>query len=479
MTSAVRWFDRRPCLWLLLGVALLASTQVRAGVGVLAWVAPVPWLRYLRLTAGWRSRRAFCGALFAAWTLAAAKIGSDLTVLVLAPVFALPIALAQAAAYLAWAALRPRVAPALAAFAFATIVAAGEWALYSLTPFGTWGATAYTQLDNLPLLQIGSVFGIAGIGAIVNLVAASLESALAREDHSGRLVAWAIGLALLAHAAGTARLTLASDVMENQTVAVAAIGTDSDVRGLPLPSREATHAWDRALLTRTRDAARGGAVLAVWPEAATLVWPDEETAWIESVRTTAREGNIDIVAAYVIPTSAKPFAFRNEYRLVLRDGDARPAYAKHHPVPGEPAIAGVGPAPIAERAWGRLSGAICYDYDFPAMGQSDADIVAVPASDWRGIDPVHAQMAALRAIESGHSMLRATRWGLSLAVDPYGRTRAWHSGFERGSGIMFAELPRARVRTLYSIWGDAPLAVALALLVGLIATTLRRKHESS
>ena len=92
----------------------------------------------------------------------------------------------------------------------------------------------------------------------------------------------------------------------------------------------------------------------------------------------------------------------------------------------------------------------CYDYDFPAMGQSDADIVAVPASDWRGIDPVHAQMAALRAIESGHSMLRATRWGLSLAVDPYGRTRAWHSAFERGSGIMFAELCLLYTSTVFS-----------------------------
>jgi apolipoprotein N-acyltransferase len=71
-------------------------------------------------------------------------------------------------------------------------------------------------------------------------------------------------------------------------------------------------------------------------------------------------------------------------------------------------------------------------------------------------------------------MLRATRWGLSLAVDPYGRTRAWHSAFERGSGIMFAELPRSRVRTLYSIWGDAPVAVAVALLAGLIATKLSR-----
>ena len=119
-------------------------------------------------------------------------------------------------------------------------MAIGEWALYSLTPFGSWGATAYTQLDNLPLLQVASVLGIAGVGATVNMVAASLESALAREARSGPLVASAIGVALVAHAAGTARLALA-DGAEVPTIVVAAIATDSDVHGPPLPSRDVTH----------------------------------------------------------------------------------------------------------------------------------------------------------------------------------------------------------------------------------------------
>ena len=60
----VRWLhrlDRRPGLWLLLGVLLLATTEVRAGIGMLAWIAPLPWLRYLRLTTGVRSRLAFAG----------------------------------------------------------------------------------------------------------------------------------------------------------------------------------------------------------------------------------------------------------------------------------------------------------------------------------------------------------------------------------------------------------------------------------
>jgi apolipoprotein N-acyltransferase len=482
MPRVLVWLDRHPWLWLILGVVLLVLTQVRAGIGVLAWVGAVPWLRHLRLTNGWRSRLLFAGALFLGWALATAKIASEPSMLALAPIFALPIALAQLLAYLTWDVLRPRTTPVLAAASFSLAIAVWEWVLYSLTPFGSWGATAYTQLDDLPLLQAASVVGIAGTGAIVNFVAASIEGTLAGVDRSRRVVVIATGLALVAHVAGSGRLALA-DVSQGRTIVTAAVATDSNVRGLPLPEREATHQWDRTLLERTRAAARGGAVLAVWPEAATLVWPDEEAEWIASVSAVAREGQIDVVAAYVMPTSATPFAYRNEYRLVLRDGSVQPAYAKHHPVPGEPAIAGVGPVPVVEREWGRLSGAICYDSDFPSMGleraHSGADVVVVPASDWRGIDPVHAQMAALRAIESGHSILRSTRFGLSLAVDPYGRVRAWHSAFESGSGITFADLPSVRVRTLYSVWGDASLAAATALLAGFLGITLVRRSESA
>ncbi|MGA7121468.1 MAG: nitrilase-related carbon-nitrogen hydrolase, partial [Polyangiaceae bacterium] len=477
----VRWFDRRRGLWLLLGIALVAATQVRASVGALAWLAPLPWLRFLRVTGGRRARLLFCLALFAGWTLATAKIATEPTLLALAPLFALPIAAGQAAAYLTWNELRPRVSTALAVFSFAVLQAVPEWAIHSLTPFGSWGAAAYTQLDDLPLLQTASVLGLAGVGSIVNVVGASLESALARDPKSRRVLSCAIAIALFAHCLGTARLTLA-DIAQAPTVVVAAVDTDSDTRGLPLPSREATHRWDRMLLGRTRDAARGGAVLAVWPEAATLVWPDEEAAWVEAVRASALENDIDIVAAYVVPAASASFAYRNEFRLILRDGRVEPAYAKHHPVPGEPAIRGDGPAPLLERAWGRLSGAICYDYDFPAMGRErarvGADIVAVPASDWRGIDPVHAQMATVRGIESGHSMIRSTRYGLSLGSDPYGRARAWHSSFEPGPGVTFARLPHARVRTLYSIWGDAPLGLATALLAVFVVKRRRRASHA-
>lgn len=459
--------DRRPSTWLAAGAALLVLSQVSHAVALLAWIAPLPWLRFLRVTTGWKSRLALFGALAVGWTLAVFKIASEPTFFALAPLFSLPLALGHGAVLLAWDAFRRRAGDGLGAAFFALALAAEEAAIYSLTELGSWGATAYTQRSDLALLQSASVIGLAGTGALVTFVGASLEAALASERGRPALAA-ALALAFVAQTLGAARLWLA-DVDPPASIRVAMIATDADVAGPPLPDRATTHAWDAALRDRTREAAAGGAELAVWTEAATLVWPDEEDAWVAELGRVAREANIDVVAGYVIPVSDAPLRYRNEYRLALRDGTVEVPYAKYHPVPGEPAIPGEVVAPFTERPWGVLSGAICYDYDFPPMARARraAHVVAIPASDWRGIDPVHAEMAAVRSIESGHTLVRSTRFGLSVATDAYGRVHARRSAFEPGPAVVFASVPTERVATLYAVVGDWPLVGLTALVVAL------------
>ena len=97
---------------------------------------------------------------------------------------------------------------------------------------------------------------------------------------------------------------------------------------------------------------------------------------------------------------------------------------KHQPVPGEPAVKGTEAITSTSHFKSNIGGAICYDYDFPYLARQNAnagvDILALPSSDWRGIDPLHTRMAAFRAIEQGHSIIRSTRFGLSAAINPYG-----------------------------------------------------------
>jgi nicotinamidase-related amidase len=157
-------------------------------------------------------------------------------------------------------------------------------------------------------------------------------------------------------------------------------------------------------------------------------------------------------------------------------------YRKHHPVPGEPAVRGDAPLQAATLgSGGRASGAICYDYDFPHLAREHArlglDVVALPSSDWRGIDPIHTQIAAIRAIEGGFSLVRSTRLGLSAAVDATGRVRASASYFESDNRVLLGNVPSRGVRTFYAVVGNLFVYLCLAMVGGVVMSQVFRRNH--
>ena len=82
---------------LALGMLLLAFSGMRYNIAPLAWVAPVPWLLYLRRTSGWRSRLLFAGALQVGALFQFAGIITEPIPLLFAPLFSVPAALGIAA----------------------------------------------------------------------------------------------------------------------------------------------------------------------------------------------------------------------------------------------------------------------------------------------------------------------------------------------------------------------------------------------
>ncbi|MBK9752708.1 MAG: hypothetical protein IPO88_04230 [Nannocystis sp.] len=451
--------DRRPWLWLALGALLLAASQMRFGLGVLAWVAPLPFLRYRRGSSGWRAGVALGAASFVGWTLAVAKIVTAPLPIAMSVLFSAPIALVLSTPFFLVGPLRRGFGERGAALGFAALMVAGEWVLHAALPFGVWGAAGNTQLGHIDLLQLASVTGLHGVSFLVYLVAASLESVLAVPSRPQRVFALgAVAVVVAVMGVGQARLALSSASGTEQR-RVAAIGTDSTVGIGPLPDAEALARVEAGLLRRTREAARAGASLIVWTEAATMVWPADEAAFQARVGEVARELGVVIVAAYVMPVAEAPLRYHNRYAMFTSEGAVAHVYDKHHPVPGEPAIAGTTPMPLyVDPGLGRLSGAICYDYDFPRLGLAHAalgvDLVALPASDWRGIDPIHTEMAAVRAIEGGQSIVRSTRFGLSAGIDPYGRLRGSLSHFDGVQRVLVMDLPHHGICTVYGAIGD-------------------------
>ncbi len=358
--------DRRPWSWLLLGAVLLVASQLRFGIGVLAWLAPVPFLHYLRITERWPSRVAFLAASLVAYTLAIAKIITAPLPLAFAPLFGLPIGLVLSLPLLAIGPLRRQLGEAPAALGFSALMVTAEWTLHGLLPFGTWCSAANTQLDHLALMQLASVTGLHGVSFLVYAFAAALESVLAAPSPGRRRALAGVAVAIVAASAlGQARLA-ASTASGTARTEVATVDTDSTIGAGPLPTQDELRAVNENLFRRSRAAADAGVALIVWTEAATMVMPEDEARFLGEASAFARDEDVTLVAAYIVPISFEPLRYRNRYAFVT-PGGVDHVYDKHHPVPGEPAVAGDARMPLFEsEALGRVSGAILLRLRLPA-----------------------------------------------------------------------------------------------------------------
>lgn len=484
--------------WLLLGAVLLYLSHLRWPAHALAWVAPIPWLVVLRARYGGergpsaesargagdrirapgavRFHLLFAGLSIAVWTAATYKIVTPPIPGVMALAFGAPFGVIRLAPFLIWERWIARGKEGIAVLAFGAASAVVDWAQAALTPLGVWGAAINTQVDNLPFLQMVSVTGLSGPAFLMAATAAALESGWARRASAQAFrAALACGVAALAiHAWGAHRL---ASPIEGPMVRVAAVGTDATFHGLPLPAPEEIARVDEALFARTAEAARSGARLVVWTEGATLATPDREPALRARLSQAAREARIDLVAAFIVPVAVAPLRYENKYLWVSPSGEIVQEYLKHEPVPGEPAVRGTSAFTAVDTGFGKAAGAICYDYDFPYVGLAHArlgvDLVALPSSDWAGIDPLHTQMAGIRAIEGGYSILRSTRFGLSAGIDSRGRLRAWQSASESSGSILTVDLPAKRIPTLYAALGDLTVAPFVSIFVLALAGLVR------
>ena len=465
-----------------LGAALTAIAAYRWGVSLAAWIAPAPFLLVMRRADGWRARLVVLAVVAVASIVSVGKIITAPLPWALAIPFALPSAVAMWLVLVATEALRRRAGERAGVAAFVALSTLGDWLSASYSPLGIWGTAASTQPDNLPLLQLAALGGVAAIAAVVALAPAVVAMLLGAPVTRGRLRLALAAAAVVGavHAWGAVRLFASQP---GPTVRVAAVVTDVGPGADGPGAAAAMAANEDVLFERTRTAAARGAELVVWNEAATVVAPADEPRLIDRGRAAARALGVELVMAYAVVVRAAPVRYDNKYVWFAADGAIVETYRKHHPVPGEPSLRGTAPLTAHDHAWGRAAGAICYDYDFPAMarahGRLGAGLVVVPSSDWRGIDPFHTQLARIGAISGGFSLVRPVRWATSAAFDAYGRTRATMAAFEGDERIMLATVPITPVPTLYRRVGDAPLvtlALALLALVGWRARPGRARH---
>lgn len=478
--------------WLALATALMAFANGRHTIAVAAWLAPLFLLRFVRTQKPGRG-------LLVAWVMLTGVWAFQFRGMVPVPVvfyfvisavygltLVLPFALDRI--------LAPRVEGFAATFILPSAWVATEYLVATFTPYGSWGSAAYSQHENLALLQIVSITGLYGVSFLIAWFA-SVSNWAWEQDFEwpavrcGVLVYSAVVVATLLF--GGARLSLFAP--EESTVRIASVtkpdielikspevaarvmagtSTDDDIEEI----RRRGSLINEDLLQRTDREAIAGAKIVFWGEANAFVFKEDEPALIQRAAELARKREIYLGVAVGTWNTAGAKPLENKLLLLDPKGDVIWENWKARPVPGgEAAITALDDGLIksAETPYGRLGGVICFDMDFPGLlkqaGQANVDIMLVPSNDWKEIDPWHSHMARVRAIEQGFNLVRHTSNGLSVAADYQGRVLNTMDHYTAGDRVLISQVPVKGRTTIYSRIGDS---FAWLCLVGLLVSSV-------
>jgi apolipoprotein N-acyltransferase len=405
-------------------------------LGPLAWCAPLPVL-WLALRS---SRRDAAWMTFLAAVLGLSSNFSYFRLLMPLPaVLAVTVvkALLWLLVVLATRRLVLRYRASWTVLAYPVLWVAIDTLMAALLPDGNWGSLAYSQADNLAVLQVAALAGVPGLLFLLCLVPSALALLLA----GGRAyapAAVAVVLLLAAAFAGGAWRVHGALGPGGPLAGLAAI---DDFIGPATPPARAQAVWDQ-YARHVEQLAGQGARLVLLPEKIAVLAPAQADAVRQRFQALARGTGTWIVLGIGVHDAA---GRRNLAWLFAPDGAAPVSYQKHHLAPPErDFLAGRAYAvqPVAGQAMGL---AICKDMHFAplghAYGAAGAQAMLVPAWDFQLDGWMGARMTVVRGVENGYAVLRAAREGVLTVSDAYGRVLAERASSTMPGSTLLAPLP--------------------------------------
>jgi apolipoprotein N-acyltransferase len=322
---------------------------------------------------------------------------------------------------------------------------------------GTAGNFAYTQLDNLPVLQVASVTGPWGISFLVLLFSASVVIVL-----RGKRVA-TCGLLAIVSAVLFGILHL-NQRTSGGPVKVGLVASDVNT-GVADPGPPTMRLMsDYASVARPL-AAQGARIIVLPEKLGVLVGAD--TVWADSMFQSIADQDTAHIVVGVIRVAAG--ARYNQARIYSPHAAVQ-TYDKEHMLPPYESKLTPGTSLTLLSTWGV---AICKDMDFTApsrpYGEAGANVLLVPAWDFNLDRWSHGHMAIMRGVEDGFWIVRAARQGYLTVSDTRGRVIGEARSDAAPFSTLIANVPIADgSATLYRRFGDWFAWVMLATLAGVL-----------
>lgn len=354
---------------------------------------------------------------------------------------------------------------------------------FFLTGF-PWASLGYSQYLNLPLIQIAEFTGVYGLSFEIILVNAALYQfingwlGLPRKIH---LIEVAVaGCCLL--------LTVIFGSRRLQELDVPPLLSPHLRVGLIQGNIEQDRKWDKQFREETvniyqsltREAARAGVDLVIWPETATPFYFQVNEKYRSRILETARQSETHLLfGSPAYQYQGRKVRYFNSAFLISPQGEILGRYDKIHLVPfGEYIplrwilpfidkwVEGIGNFSSGEEETilalpsAKLGVLICYEIIFPALvrkfAKKGADFLVTITNDaWFGRTSApyqHLSMVTFRAVENRTGIARAANTGITAFIEPTGRISRATKIFTRGA--LVGEVKLKVKRTFYTQFGD-------------------------
>ena len=397
-------------------------------------------------------------------------IGMDIKICIIAGIL---LALLKALPYFYWIKSKMRFQDTII---FASIMVLIEYIIYLIYPILGGLSDAYTQFQNLYLLQIVTITGIYGITFIMYWTAAMVIWIWNNRSNQKVLrkyvtvFASVIGLIfiygiVMYHFVGNPK---ESARIAGVTVPVShLLNDDEDVYATfytdTFTDENVTNTQDKLasvtdeLFIKTKQEAGAGAKIVFWSELNGAVLKQDEAALLQRASTTAKEEGIYLIVSLLVKT---PYETLKENKTVAFNpqGEQVAEYFKYGRSIGELCQKGDGELQSFDTEYGKLATFICSDMAFASKiqqaGKSNVDILLVPASDWREMTLLATKTAIVRAVENGSNIIRHTNKGMSIVADNRGNILAQTNYFQSDTKTLAAQVITNGRFTLYSYVGN-------------------------
>jgi len=352
----------------------------------------------------------------------------------------------------------------LTIFVYPVILGAVDTLVAFFSPHGTAGSMAFAQMAFLPVVQIASVLGAPAIVFLVSLFASTVAVGLYRgRDISRPWLGYGLAAAVLISALGWGAFRLRAAVV-GPSVKVGLVAVDDFVGpGVPASRAEAVWAaYDQAV----RKLAGQGARIVVLPEKVFYLAPDEVYARLSQHKAKTRLGQFATLARdagvhLVVGLRLNGYlGDRNVSCLFNPSGQLAAEYDKQHMVPYLESDLTPGHENIEVRIDGEPYGlVICRDMFFTDLGQAYSRLgvaaLLVPAWDFYVDAWWASRVAALRGVEGGYSVVRASRESFLTVSDRYGHILAQERSAYLPGASLLGTLPLGPATpTPYARFGD-------------------------